>query len=160
MLGIAAPEILRMHTRSHRSPSLTCITSSSNYQAAPAMLPLPLHIPPEVYIETKGMGLVWPAYLNASAIELRSSIPVHITHGSDKPPGGAREFSGGRRGMEMSGWAYFGRGLKSISSLSITEDGICGDSIHFFASMSQCNFASIKMSYLLEQWIRNSQRSS
>lgn len=32
------------------------------------------------------MGLVWPAYLNASTIELRSSIPVHITQGSDKPP--------------------------------------------------------------------------
>lgn len=44
------------------------------------------------------MGLVWPAYLNASAIELRSSIPVHITQGSDKPPQGSegdRELGGG-----------------------------------------------------------------
>lgn len=92
------------------------------------------------------MGLVWPAYLNASAIELRSSIPVHITQGSDKPPQGSkgdRELGG--KGMEMRGWVYFGRGLKSISSLfSITEDGICGDTIHFFASMGRCNFASIK----------------
>lgn len=59
------------------------------------------------------MGLVWPAYLNASAIELRSSIPVHITQGSDKPPQGSkgdRELGG--KGMEMRGWVYFGRGFK------------------------------------------------
>lgn len=59
------------------------------------------------------MGLVWPAYLNASAIEPRSSIPVHITQGSDKPPRGAsqgdREFGGG---MEVRGWLYFGQGFK------------------------------------------------
>ncbi len=60
------------------------------------------------------MGLVWPAYLNASAIKLRSSIPVHITQGSDKPPRGARETVFGGMGMEMRGWVYFGLGLKSI----------------------------------------------
>lgn len=132
MLGIAAPEILCMHTRSRRSPSLTCITSSSNYQAAPAMLPLPLPpstlpVPLEVYIESKGMGLVWPAYLNASTIELRSSIPVHITQGSDKPPQGSegdRELwwgegvrEGGRE-MEMRGWVYFGREFK-VNTLAL-----------------------------------------
>lgn len=132
MLGIAAPEILCMHTRSRCSPSLTCITSSSNYQAAPAMLPLPfppspLPVPLEVYIESKGMGLVWPAYLNASTIELRSSIPVHITQGSDKPPQGSeadRELwwgegvrEGGRE-MEMRGWVYFGRGFK-VNTLAL-----------------------------------------
>lgn len=69
----SSPEILCMHTRSLRSPSLTCITSSSNYQAAPAMLSLPLPIPLRVYIETTGMGLVWPEYLNASAIESPAS---------------------------------------------------------------------------------------
>lgn len=104
------------------------------------------------------MGLVWPAYLNAAAIELRSSIPLHITQGSDKPPRGARETESlegeGRRWMEIRGWVYFGQGLKSISSLfSIIDDGICSDTNHFFffASVSQCNFASIKMSYLLVQ---------
>ena len=127
MLGIAAPEILCMHTRSRRSPSLTCITSSSNYQAAPAMLPRPPPphppVPLEVYIETKGMGLVWPAYLNASTIELRSSIPVHITQGSDKPPQGTegdRELWWGEEGreMEMRGWVYFGRGFK-VNTLAL-----------------------------------------
>lgn len=103
------------------------------------------------------MGLVWPAYLNASATKLRSSIPVHITHNSDKPPPGSQEDTvGGGRGVRAVGYILFG-GLKSISPL--TQDSTCGDSIQLFASMSRFNFASMKMSYLLEQWIRDSQRS-
>lgn len=88
------------------------------------------------------MGLVWPAYLNASTIELRSSIPVHITQGSDKPPpspplpppsGERGRQRVGEERMKMRGWVYFGQGLKSISSVfSITEDGIYGDTVHFF----------------------------
>lgn len=47
------------------------------------------------------MGLVWPAYLNASTIELRSSIPVHITQGSDKPPSPPSSLRGAR---ETESW--------------------------------------------------------
>lgn len=46
------------------------------------------------------MGLVWPAYLNATAIELRSSIPVHITQENDKPPLGSK----GDRELGGGGW--------------------------------------------------------
>lgn len=138
----SSPEILCMHTRSRRLPSLTCITSSSNYQAAPATLPLPLPIPLQVYIETKGMGLVWPAYLNAPAIELRSSFPVHITQGSDKPPRGAGETESSRWGDGNERLGVFWSGFK-VNILpvlyQISDRGVCSDTIHFFASMSQRN---------------------
>lgn len=77
----------------------------------------PAHTYTSVYIETKGMGLVWPAYLNASATKLRSSIPVHITHNSDKPPLGSQEDAvGGGTGVGAVGYILFGGFKVNISA--------------------------------------------
>lgn len=112
---------------SHMYYILEQLSGSAGHAPSPPLPPSPLPVPLEVYIESKGMGLVWPAYLNASTIELRSSIPVHITQGSDKPPQGSegdRELwwgegvrEGGRE-MEMRGWVYFGRGFK-VNTLAL-----------------------------------------
>lgn len=81
------------------------------------ILPASPHIPLEVYIETKGMGLVWPEYFNGSTTALRSSIPVHITQRSDKPSQGSVGVESERWGMEMRGWVDVSRVLESISVL-------------------------------------------
>lgn len=97
------------------------------------------------------MGLVWPAYLNVPAIELRSSIPVHITQENDKPPPGTRgdrELGGREDGNERFG--VFWSGFKvNIGALLYQRMVFTVTPFTFFASVSQCHFAAIKMSYLL-----------
>lgn len=105
VLGIAARRscvCIRDHTARHLSHVLHPRAISG--RCRPCSL-FPPAAPPRVYIESKGMGLVWPAYLNTAATELRSSIPVHITQGSDKPPQGTwRAGELGGRGAGL--WKY------------------------------------------------------
>lgn len=96
------------------------------------------------------MELVWPEYLNACTTELRSSIPVHITQGSDKASQGSMVWRDLGDGVEIRKRVYFSQGLKLISSLFPITVAIVYSIVHF---------VSVQTSDLLVQWIRNDQRS-